>query len=62
MKFKIVPYGKWWQHLLKGNLYMVYRALFGWKRKGAYSSPLILNNFGVQFNMRDKDNGQTEFP
>lgn len=49
-KFKIVPYGKWWQHLLRGNFRMAYRAIFGWKRDGAYGSPLILDNWGIKFN------------
>ena len=47
-KFKVVPYGKWWQHLLRGRLYMAYRAIFGWKRKGAYGSPLILDDWGIK--------------
>jgi hypothetical protein len=49
MKLRIIPYGKWWQHLLKLNLYMAYRAVFGWKRAGSYHSSLILDNFGFRY-------------
>ena len=43
----IKPYGKWWQHLLRLDFYMMFRAIFGWKRKGPYGSAMMLDNLGL---------------
>ena len=43
---RVVPYGKWWQHLLKGKLSMAFRSLFGW-RMGARGSAQVLDNLGL---------------
>ena len=46
---RIKPYGKWWQHFLRGNLRMVYRALFGWKVNKRES--LLIDNMSMVINL-----------
>ena len=49
---KIIPYGEWWRHLLRGRLCMAYRAIFGWRRATEPKS-LLLDNIGMKINISE---------
>lgn len=59
-KYKVIPYGKWWEHLLRFNFRMAYYAIFGmFKRNGPLGSPLILDNWGLTIHIPGKENDPT---
>ena len=53
-KIKVIPYGKWWEYLLRLKFRMAYYAIFGmFRRDGPLGSPLILDNWGLTIHIPD---------
>ena len=48
--YKVIPYGKWWEHLLRLNFYMAFRAILGWKMKSPTYS-MVIDNPGLTIDL-----------
>ena len=52
--YKLIPYGKWWEYLLRLKFGMMYWAIFG-KKISAKRSPLILPQLGMTIYIPERE-------